>query len=83
MGQSAPILNSGQNHLMKKLLILASLISLSACGSDGDAIVFDTTLGPRTKEQVKKLPNDLRGDKANAKVSIEVLKGEGLESEGS
>ncbi len=67
---------------MKKLLILASLISLSACGSDGDAIIFDTTLGPRTKEQIKTLPGDLRGDKANARVSVEALKGEGLESEG-
>ena len=70
---------------MKTLMILTALISLSSCSifeSDGDEIVFDTTLGPRTEAQIKSLPSTLEGDTGNARYSNEPLKGKGMESEG-
>ncbi|WP_262690984.1 hypothetical protein [Kordiimonas aestuarii] len=68
---------------MKKLFAIAALMSLSACSifeSKGDEIIFDKTLGPATETQVANLPNNLKGDKDNARYSGEALKGEGMES---
>lgn len=69
---------------MNKLTTAAALTmlatSLAACSGDGDEIVFDTTLGPRTESQVESLPSNLRGDADNARYSSEELKGAGMES---
>lgn len=65
--------------LMKTSAIFAAL-GLAACGSSGDEIVFDTVLGPETKEQIKTLPDTLAGDKDNARYSGENLRGQGMES---
>ncbi|WP_417452131.1 hypothetical protein [Kordiimonas sp.] len=68
---------------MKKPFVIAALMSLSACSifeSKGDEIIFDTTLGPATETQAETLPNNLKGDKENARYSNETLKGDGMES---
>ncbi|WP_231727329.1 hypothetical protein [Kordiimonas lipolytica] len=65
---------------MKKLIPAVALFALAACSSDGDEIVFDTTLGPRTEAQVESLPSNLKGDSDNARYSSEDLKGAGMES---
>ncbi|WP_417460277.1 hypothetical protein [Kordiimonas sp.] len=68
---------------MKKILLIAALVSLSACGifeGKGDEIIFDKTLGPATETQVKNLPNTLEGDKSNARYMNEALKGDNMES---
>ncbi|WP_417458365.1 hypothetical protein [Kordiimonas sp.] len=68
---------------MKKILLIAALTSLSACGmfdGKGDEIIFDKTLGPATEMQVNSLPNTLEGDKKNARYMNEQLKGENMES---
>lgn len=68
---------------MKRFLPLAALFALSACSifeGDGDEIVFDTALGPRTEGQVAELPGTLEGDQAAARYSNEALKGENMES---
>lgn len=67
---------------MKKLILIAALVSVSACSvfeGKGDTIVFDKVLGPETKKQIKPLPNDLRGDKAGENLSGEELKGNGAD----
>ncbi|WP_374764363.1 hypothetical protein [Yunchengibacter salinarum] len=46
-----------------------ALLGLAACGGGGDAVVFDTTLGPRTNNQIKELPGGLAGDQDNANYS--------------
>lgn len=63
---------------MKKLILIAALVAVGAC-SKGQKIVFDSSLGPRTKDQAKTTPDSLAGDKANASYSGEVLKGSGME----
>ena len=63
-----------------KFAALFSALGLTACGSSGDEIVFDTVLGPETKEQIKALPDTLAGDKENARYSGENLRGHGMES---
>lgn len=66
---------------MKPAFFLApALLLLTACGSSGDSVIFDTTLGPRTKAQIESLPKTLEGDAANARYSTETLKGRGMES---
>lgn len=65
---------------MKKLIPAVALLALAACSDKGDEIVFDTTLGPRTEDQVKTLPGTLKGDSENARYSNENLKGAGMES---
>lgn len=68
---------------MKKTLLIAALMSLSACGlfeGKGDEIIFDKTLGPATAVQVDNLPNTLEGDKSNARYMNEQLKGDNMES---
>ncbi len=54
---------------MHKFILVSILINLGACSSfgGGDEIVFDKTLGPRTSEQIKSLPDTLSGDHAGAK----------------
>lgn len=68
---------------MKRSVIMAfpALFLLAGCGGSGDAIVFDTTLGPETKMQIETLPATLEGDTANARYSTENLKGQRMESE--
>lgn len=68
---------------MKRFLPLAALLALSACSifdGDGDEIVFDTVLGPRTESQIETLPGTLEGDHDSARYSNEPLKGESMES---
>ncbi len=62
------------------LVLIPSLFLLAGCGGSGDEIVFDTTLGPETKNQIKGLPATLGGDTDNARYSDEELKGKGMES---
>ena len=59
---------------------LGFALTLTACGSKGDAIVFDTVLGPETEQQIEGLPSTLAGDKARANYSTENLKGQRMES---
>jgi len=67
--------------MKRSLLILApTLLLIAGCGSSGDEIVFDTTLGPETKNQIENLPRTLHGDTDNARYSSEDLKGKGMES---
>lgn len=66
---------------MKNIAILTLLVSLSACSvfkGKGDAVVFDTVLGPNAKEQAKSLPSDLRGDSDNARHSSDTLIGNNM-----
>ncbi len=67
---------------MKRSVIIAlpALFLLAGCGSSGDEIVFDTTLGPETENQIENLPRTLEGDTANARYSTENLKGQSMES---
>ena len=68
---------------MKKLIALSALLLLPACSmfeKDGDEIVFDTVLGPETKDQVATLPSTLDGDGGNARYTITEKKGKGMES---
>ncbi|WP_262694864.1 lipoprotein [Kordiimonas aquimaris] len=62
-------------------VIIGSALVLSACGSKGDAIVFDTVLGPETEVQIEGLPSTLEGDTARANYSTENLKGQQMESD--
>jgi len=67
--------------MKRSLMVLApSLLLLAACSSSGDEIVFDTTLGPETEDQIEGLPSTLHGDTDNARYSGEDLKGKGMES---
>ena len=67
--------------MKRSLLLLApSVLLLTACSSSGDEIVFDTTLGPETDDQIEGLPGTLHGDTDNARYSNEDLKGKGMES---
>jgi len=67
--------------MKRSLLVLAPcLLLLAGCGSSGDEIVFDTTLGPETDNQIEGLPTTLHGDTDNARYSSEELKGKGMES---
>ena len=71
---------------MKKLMLAPLFLVLGACsifsGSDGGKeIIFDTTLGPATKQQIKGLDQGLGGDSANAQYLNEERKGKNLESE--
>ncbi|MCK0068672.1 MULTISPECIES: hypothetical protein [Kordiimonas] len=69
---------------MKKLLAIAALFSLSACSlfeGKGEEIIFDTTLGPKTEDQIKTLPSNLQGDAGNANYLGTERKGPQLESE--
>ena len=69
---------------MKKLVAIAALLSLSACSlfdSKKDEIIFDTTLGPRTKDQIESIPSTLQGDKENKNHLGTERKGPQLESE--
>ncbi len=67
--------------MKRSLLLLApSLLLLAGCSSSGDEIVFDTTLGPETENQIESLPGTLHGDTDNARYSTEELKGKGMES---
>jgi len=65
---------------MKKLIITAATLALTACSSNGDEIIFDTRLGPKTAEQIQALPSGLKGDTNNARYSSEEKKGAGMES---
>ena len=62
------------------LVLVPSLLLLAGCGGSGDEIVFDTTLGPETDDQIEGLPTTLHGDTDNARYSNEDLKGKGMES---
>ncbi len=66
--------------MTRKAFLVLSALSLSACGSSGDAVVFDTVLGPETERQIETLPSTLEGDAENARYSSENLKGRGMES---
>ena len=69
---------------MKKLAALTAILMLSACSffsEDEEVIVFDTVLGPETKDQIKQLPGALVGDTKNARYTTTAKKGEGMESE--
>jgi hypothetical protein len=73
---------------MKFIKTVPLVIMLSACsslnpfgGGDDDEIIFDTTLGPKTEQQVRQLGTGLEGDSANANYSSEDKKGDKLESE--
>lgn len=61
-------------------IIAGATLALAACGSKGDAIVFDTVLGPETEVQIEGLPSTLEGDTARANYSTEDLKGQKMES---
>lgn len=63
------------------IAITSATLLLSACGSSGDEIVFDTTLGPETESQIEDLPGTLEGDSSNANYSTENLKGKSMESD--
>lgn len=63
------------------LVLIPSMFLLTACGGSGDAIVFDTTLGPETESQIETLPATLEGDSANARYSAEELRGRSMESD--
>ena len=65
---------------MNKLILIAATLSLAACSSDGDTIVFNTALGPDTGNQIKTLPSDLRGDSGSAGYSSEGQTVEGMTS---
>jgi len=69
---------------MKNLIALSAIFLLSACsvfkGKD-DAVVFDTVLGPETKDHIKSLPGNLEGDAGNARYTTTPKKGAGMESE--
>ena len=65
---------------MNKLILIAATLSLAACSSDGDTIVFNTALGPDTGSQIKTLPSDLRGDSGSASHSPEDKTVEGMTS---
>lgn len=67
--------------MTRPLTASIALLLLAGCGSSGDAIVFDTVLGPETEEQVETLPATLEGDKANARYTSEVRKGRNMESD--
>ncbi len=62
------------------LVLLPAMFLLAGCSSSGDEIVFDTTLGPETDDQIEGLPTTLHGDTDNARYSGEDLKGKGMES---
>ena len=62
------------------LMLIPSMFLLAGCGNSGDEIVFDTTLGPETKDQIEGLPTTLHGDTDNARYSSEDLRGKGMES---
>ncbi len=66
---------------MKKMILPAVLLSLAACSSDGDEIIFDTRLGPETNSQIQSLPSGLQGDSENARYSRTEKKGAGMESD--
>lgn len=67
---------------MKKMILPAALlVSLAACSSDGDEIVFNTRLGPETSSQIQSLPSGLQGDSENARYSRTEKKGAGMESD--
>ncbi len=67
--------------MQRSLLILTpTLFLIAGCSSSGDEIVFDTTLGPETDNQIEGLPGTLHGDTDNARYSTEDLKGKGMES---
>ncbi len=69
---------------MKNLIALIALLMLSACSifsSKGDEIIFDTVLGPETKDQIKPLPATLEGDSDHAVYTSTQKKGKGMESE--
>lgn len=62
----------------KSLVILLTVsFMLTAC-SGGDVLIFDTRLGPVTKEQIKSLPDGLIGDKDNTRTASYALEGEGM-----
>ena len=65
---------------MNKILLIAAALTLAACSSDGDTIVFNTALGPDTGDQIKTLPSDLRGDSDRANHSAETKTGAGMTS---
>ncbi len=56
------------------LVLVPTMFLLAGCGSGGDEIVFDTTLGPDTDDQIKGLPTTLHGDTDNARYSMMRLK---------
>lgn len=62
------------------LVLVPSMFMLAACGKSGDTIIFDTVLGPETKDQIEGLPTTLHGDTENARYSSEDLRGKGMES---
>ncbi len=63
------------------LVALPTFLFLAGCGSSGDEIIFDTTLGPETERQIETLPDTLQGDSGNARYSSENLRGKSMESE--
>jgi hypothetical protein len=65
---------------MRALIVVSAALFLSACGGGGKEVVFDTVLGPETKNQIEPLPATLQGDSENARYSAENLKGKNLES---
>lgn len=67
-------------NTLKISALSATAFILSACGSSGDTIVFDTVLGPETDQQIESLPPTLAGDKDRATYSTENLKGQNMES---
>lgn len=71
---------------MKKIMLAPLFLALGACsifdgGDGGKEIIFDTTLGPATKQQIRDLDKGLSGDSANARYLSEERKGKNLESE--
>lgn len=68
--------------MKRSLTVLApTMLLLAGCGSSGDEIIFDTTLGPETERQIETLPDTLQGDSENARYSSENLRGKSMESE--
>ena len=67
---------------MKKLILAASILTLSACGGSSTTSSVDNfaeTPVVEMKEQAKNTPNTLSGDKDNARYSGEALKGNEME----
>lgn len=68
---------------MKAFYVAVACLLLAACGGNKEVIYFDTDDGPRSKDLVKTLPDDLQGDEQNRRYSSFPLVQEELAAEGA